>query len=83
MSQFVPQNIEVVCLEIIKPKSKPILLTTVYRPPSSNANFMDDLKNYFHILDDHDKELILTGDLNCNISRFELQSHSRTTKPFN
>jgi hypothetical protein len=77
MSPFVPENIEAVCLEIIKPKSKPILLTTVYRPPSSNASFMDDLENYFHILDEQDKELILTGDLNCDLSLPVLQSHSR------
>ena len=77
MSPFVPENIEAVCLEIIKPKSKPILLTTVYRPPSPNASFMDDLENYFHILDEQDKELILTGDLNCDLSLPVLQSHSR------
>ena len=77
MSHFVPENIESVCLEIIKPKSKPFFLTTVYRPPSSNANFMDELENYFHTLGEQDKELILTGDLNCDLSLLVLQSHSR------
>ena len=38
---------------------------------------MDDLENYFHILDEQDKELILTGDLNCDLSLPVLQSHSR------
>ena len=27
MSPFVPENIETVCLEIIKPKTQPILIT--------------------------------------------------------
>ena len=58
MSSFVPENIEAVCLEIIKPKTQPMLLTTVYRPPSSNANFMDDLENYLEILDGQDKDLV-------------------------
>ena len=62
-----------VCLEIIKPKSKPFLLTTVYPPPRPNANFMDKLENYLHILDKQDKELILT-DLNCDLSLPVLQS---------
>ena len=53
------------------------MLTTVCRPPSSNASFMDDLENYFHILDEQDKELILTGDLNCDFPLPVLQSHSR------
>ena len=56
MSQIVPENIESVCLEI-KPKSKPILLSTVYLPFNCMANFMDDLENYLHTLDEQDKEL--------------------------
>ena len=60
MSSFVPENIEAVCLEIIKPTTQPILITTVYRPPSFNTNFMDNLENYLHVLDGQNKELILT-----------------------
>ena len=77
VSQFVPEHIESVCLEIIKPKSKPFLITTVYRPPGSNANFMDELENYLHTSDEQDKELTLTGDLNCDLSLPVLQSQSR------
>lgn len=58
MSRGVPDNIKAVCLEIIKRKSNPILPTTVYRPPRSNSNFMEELKNYFQILDEQKKELI-------------------------
>ena len=39
--------------------------------------FMDELENYLHTLDDQDKELILTGDLNCDPSFPVLQSQSR------
>ena len=77
MSLFVPENIEAVCLEIIKPKTQPILITTVYRPPSSNTNFMDDLQYHLHVLDGQNKDLILTEDLNCDLSLSVLQSHSR------
>ena len=37
----VPSNLEAVYVEIIKLKSKPLLVTTVYRPPSSGSDFMD------------------------------------------
>mgnify|MGYP002803522946 FL=1 len=77
MPSFVPETIEAVCLEIIKPKTQPILITTVYCPPSSNNNFMDDLENYLHVLDSQNKEMILTGVLNCDLSLSILQSHSR------
>ena len=77
MSSFVPENIEAVCLEIVKPKTQPILITTVYHPPSSNTNFMDALENYLHVLDGQHKELILTGDLNCDLPLPVLQTFSR------
>ncbi|CAB4034783.1 RNA-directed DNA polymerase from transposon BS [Paramuricea clavata] len=38
---------------------------------------MDALENYFHLLDEQDKELIITGDLNCDLSLSVLQPHSR------
>lgn len=34
-SQYVPDTIESVCVEITKSKTKPFLLTTVYRPLNS------------------------------------------------
>lgn len=77
MSQFVPEHIEAVCLEIVKPKTKPILVTSIYRPPNSKVDFMDQLENYFHVLDEQNKELIITGDLNCDLSLSVLQPHSR------
>ena len=38
---------------------------------------MDDLENYLHVLDGQNKELIVTGDLNSDLSLSVLQSHSR------
>ncbi len=69
MSQFVPKDIEAVCLKIVKNKTKPILVTCIYCPPNSKADFMDALENYFHLLDKQDKELIIRGDLNCDLSQ--------------
>ena len=39
--------------------------------------FMDELEDNFHIFDEQDKELILTGDLDCDFSPPDLLSHSR------
>jgi exonuclease III len=60
---------------MVKHKTKPILVTCIYRPPNSKADFMDALENYFHLLDEQDKELIITGDLNCDLSLSVLQPH--------
>ena len=38
---------------------------------------MDELENYLHTLDQQEKELILTSDLNCDLSLPILKSQSR------
>ncbi|CAB3986895.1 Transposon Ty3-G Gag-Pol poly [Paramuricea clavata] len=40
MSQFVPKDIEAVCLKTVKHKTKPILVTSIYCPPNSKADFI-------------------------------------------
>ena len=74
--QLAPKDIEAVCLEIVKSKCKPMLVTSIYRPPNSKVDFMDQLENYFNILDEQNKELIITGNLNCDLSLLILQPHS-------
>lgn len=76
-SQLVPVTMEAVCIEVIKPKAKPIIFTSIYRPPDSNIDFMVNLEDYLCKLDSEDKELIVSGDLNCDLSLPNLQSHSK------
>ena len=38
---------------------------------------MDNLENYFNELDKHNSELIISGDLNCELSISDLQPQSR------
>ena len=47
---LVPEDVEAVCLEIIKPKSKPVLIASAYRPPNSQIEFLIKLKYYFKTL---------------------------------
>jgi hypothetical protein len=47
---LIPANVEAVCLEVTRPKSKPILITSVYRPPNSRIELLTILKHYFRIL---------------------------------
>ena len=76
-SQFVPVSMEAVCIEVIKPKVKPIIFTSIYRPPDSKIYYMDNLEDYLCKLDSEDKELIVSWDLNCDLSLPNLQSHSK------
>ena len=43
---LIPEDIEAICLEVIKPKSKPILIASVYRPPSKNHSKVIESRDY-------------------------------------
>ena len=76
MSQLVPILIEALFVEVIKHKMKPFLITSIYRPPNSKVDFMDNLENYFNELDKQNSELIISEDLNCDLSISDLQPQS-------
>ena len=61
------ENIELICIEVKKPKSKPLLIATWYRPPNSSIEFFSDFEKFLQLVDDENKEIIITGDLNCNL----------------
>ena len=60
-------NIEALCIEILKPNSRPFAVISCYRPPNSNVDqFFYDFSYLIKQLDNEDKELFILGDLNCN-----------------
>ena len=61
------ENIELICIEVKKPKSKPLLIETWYRPPNSSIELFSDFEKFLQLVDDENKEIIITGDLNCNL----------------
>jgi exonuclease III len=62
-SDLIPENVEALCLEIRKPKSKPVLVSTWYRPPDSNIELLEWFEKYLKKSGDENKEIIITGDL--------------------
>ena len=65
------------CVEISRPCSRPFLVTTWYRPPGSDARLFDDFENFLSRCDLENKELLLMGDLNCDVSKFPPDAHTR------
>ena len=63
---LMPDNLELLCVELKKPKSKPLLISTWYRPPNSSCELLNDFEQFLK-LDDENKEIIITGDFNCNL----------------
>ena len=77
---LVPPELEAVCVEIIKPYSKPFLVTTVYRPPSSLPEFFDDFEKLIKAIDNENKEVYILGDLNCNMLKTDKDANIPTKK---
>ena len=54
--------LEFLCIEVKKPKSKPLLILTWYRPSSAKIELFG--KNFLKLIDNEDEDIIITGDLN-------------------
>ena len=60
-----PENL---CISIKKHKSKPFLVSTWYRPPSSPVEKFEYFESLLSRLDLENIEFYLLGDLNCDLS---------------
>jgi exonuclease III len=67
-------NIEAICLEIKKPNTKPILISTWYRPPNSNTKWLDRFEFFLQNVDNENIETVITGDLNIDLLPKENES---------
>ena len=72
-----PSSLEMVCAEINRPHSKSFLVCTWYRPPNSDMDLFNECETFFQRCDAENKELILVGDLNCDVSKVSLDPHTR------
>ena len=75
---LIPPELECVCIEIIKPHSRPFLVSTVYGPPSAPPEFFDNLEKLVKAIDDENKEMYILGDLNCDMLRKDNEINTTT-----
>ena len=68
---------EMLSVEIIRARSGPFLVTTWYRPPGSDSSLFNEFENFLNKCDLEDKEILLMGDLNCDVSKFPPDAHTR------
>ena len=62
-----PNNLEFLTVEITKPRSKPFLVSTWYRPPQSSPDLFSTFERIFDNIDAENLELYLMGVSNCNL----------------
>ena len=56
-----PNNLECLTVEISKPRSKPFLVSTWYRPPQSSPDLFSTFERIFDNIDAENLELYLMG----------------------
>ena len=61
------EALEFLCVEISKPKVKPFLISTWYRPPNSCKDLFDKLQVILDKIEFLGIENNIIGDLNCNM----------------
>ena len=62
-----PNNLEFLTVEITRPRSKPFLVSTWYRPPQSSPDLFSTFERIFDNIDAENLELYLMVVLNCNL----------------
>ena len=61
-------DVECIWIEIKCKQRQPVLIGSLYRPPSSPVEFIDKLGDIIHRVSCECKETIVTGDFNCDVS---------------
>ena len=62
-------GLELLCIEISPPKSKPSLVVAWHRPPSDPVDSFSKLEKALAYLDKEGKEIIFLGDTNCDLAK--------------
>ena len=77
-NDLMPENLEAICIEIKKPRIKPFLLSSWYRAPDLNVEIFDYFEIFLRKAEQENKDIIITGDLNCNL--FSAEENTQTNK---
>lgn len=67
-------------IEVNIPKSKSILIGTYYRPPNQSLDFMESFKENMERAVCENKELLITGDFNCDMATTRPSSEAKKLK---
>ena len=72
------EQLENLCISVNKPRAKPFLITTWYRPPNSPVAMFNYFEILLGMLDSENIEYYLMGDFNCDLSSTVLDHDSKS-----
>ena len=64
---LMPEQLEIIVVEIKKPNSVPFFISTWCRPPGTPVEYFDSFESVLEMIDSTNGELYVLGDLNCNL----------------
>ena len=68
-NDLMPEDLEMMTIEILKPNAKSFLVATWYRPPDAPVDTFKDFEKFLKIVDTEDREVMLAGDINCDLAK--------------
>ena len=77
LQDLVSDDLEIICLEIKRAKSKPFFVISWFRPPNSPTEIFEKFETLLRKLEAEGKEYHIVGDLNCILLDTEKNIHSR------
>lgn len=77
---IMPVNLEMLAIEISKPKFRPIIIATWYRPPQSPVSAFSEFEDFLKAVDAEGKETMIVGDINCDIAESAIDPLCAPTK---
>ena len=72
---LMPENLEAICIEIKKPRTKPFLVSSWYHAPDLNLGIYDYFETFLYNAEQENKDIIIAGDLNCTLLAVEENAH--------
>ncbi len=79
-NDMIPEHLEIISIEVNRPYNKSFLISTWYRPPNSNLDLLDEWALFLGKCDTEISELIIVGDLNCDVSKIPPDPQTRKLK---
>ena len=74
-NDLVGDNLEAICVEVLKPSSASFIVGTIYRPPSAFVDSFSNIEQLIKLIDDENKEFYLLGDLNAMNSVLDIEQN--------
>ena len=68
-NDLIPNQLEMVCIEVSRSYNKSFLISTWYRPPNSNLDILDEWALFLSKCDNENCELIIIVDFNCDVGK--------------